>query len=662
METTSTSLRRFLPLLAALAVLLAYANHFQNSFHFDDIHTIVDNPAIRSPGNIPRFFTDASSFSVLPPNRTYRPVLSTSLALDYRLAHGLNPVAFHIDSFTLFLLHLACMVGLFTLLLPATQRGRFVALLATTLYGLHPAIAETVNYIIQRGDILSTLGVVAALLVYLRAPSMRRYGLYLVPLALGLLSKPPALIFPALLLAYHLIYTPELPLRRIVRAVAPSVLLIGALLALESHLTPKSFAPSNISEARYLLTQPFVALRYFAAFFLPIHLNVDTDLEPFASLTGQAAAGLAFLALLLAATAALLRRARTSPDLRPIAFGLLWFVVGLLPTSLYRLSEVENDHRMYLPFVGLVLAAAATCATLYDRLAIPKADAIAAIVLILATFAWATHRRNAVWRTEETLWLDDIQKSPHNGRGLMIYGLTQMNKGDLHRALDCFQQAERYVPLYDVLQINLGIVYGSLANPVAAQQHFLRALTLAPTDDLPHLYYGRWLASVGRTGEAISQLRTALLLNPARIEPHNLLTESLITQGAFDEARASIAATLALAPGDPTATSLLASLDTPTAEAWLNRSLAEYQQQRYQQSIASARRALALRPGYAEAWNNIGAAFASLGQWDPPIQADRQALALRQRLPPRPQQPRLGALPPNARPLIRRRPSPRRCV
>jgi hypothetical protein len=62
-----------------LAICLAYANSFQNQFHFDDFHTILDNPAIHSLRNVPRFFTDAMTFSVLPANRTYRPVVSTSL-------------------------------------------------------------------------------------------------------------------------------------------------------------------------------------------------------------------------------------------------------------------------------------------------------------------------------------------------------------------------------------------------------------------------------------------------------------------------------------------------------------------------------------------------------------------------------------------------------
>jgi hypothetical protein len=94
-------------LLGAVAIFAAYSNHFQNSFHFDDSHTVVDNVFIRDLHNIPRFFTDATTFSTLPANRTWRPIVSLSLALDYRLGGGAKPLWFHISTFFWFLLQLA---------------------------------------------------------------------------------------------------------------------------------------------------------------------------------------------------------------------------------------------------------------------------------------------------------------------------------------------------------------------------------------------------------------------------------------------------------------------------------------------------------------------------------------------------------------------------
>ena len=186
-------------LTVLLAVGLAYANSFENGFHFDDFHTVVDNPATRSLKNIPRFFADATTFSVLPANRTYRPMVSASLALDYALGRGYTPVWFHVSTFVLFLALIVVLYQFYRLLLNKTETStanEWLALFAAAWFGLHPAVAETVNYVIQRGDLYCTLGCVAALLLYARYPGLRRTGVYLAAYVLALLSKPPAAVFP----------------------------------------------------------------------------------------------------------------------------------------------------------------------------------------------------------------------------------------------------------------------------------------------------------------------------------------------------------------------------------------------------------------------------------------------------------------------------------
>src|SRR5882762_3013694 len=98
-------------LAAAVAITLAYANHFRNSFHFDDSHTVESNLFIRDLRNIPRFFTDVRTFSSLPSNQSYRPVVTTTLAVDYALG-GLDPLPFHVDSFAWFLLECLLLAAL----------------------------------------------------------------------------------------------------------------------------------------------------------------------------------------------------------------------------------------------------------------------------------------------------------------------------------------------------------------------------------------------------------------------------------------------------------------------------------------------------------------------------------------------------------------------
>src|SRR6185436_8973078 len=210
----------------------------------------------------PRYFVDATTFSVLPLNQSYRPVLQTTFAIDYRLGGGYNPLAFQIDTFIWYVLLLIAIAALYL----SITRDAWLTLAAASIYALHPVCAETVNYIVQRGDLLSTLGVVAALVVYVRWPAQRRSGVYLIPFVLAALVKPPALVFPALLAAYLALFERD---ARIARSVAPSAVVTIVLAWWLAHMTPPTATTGAADAARYLWTQPFVAMRYFAMFFMP---------------------------------------------------------------------------------------------------------------------------------------------------------------------------------------------------------------------------------------------------------------------------------------------------------------------------------------------------------------------------------------------------------
>jgi len=613
--------------LVLIAVFGAYANHFHNAFHFDDFHTVVDNPAIRSLSNVPRFFTDATIFSVLPANRTYRPLVSASLAFDYWMGHGYGPLWFHVSTFVLFLVQVACLFFLYRILL---RGDMWLALLGAAWYGLHPAMAETVNYVIQRGDLYCTLGCVAALLVYAQWPALRKTGLYLLPFAGALLSKPPAAVFPVLLFLYVLLLEEDEATwpaaRRALLAALPSVVVTVVLLVFESHMTPKTFAPSILSPWDYRITQPYVWLRYCDSLLFPLHLNVDTDLTVFSGFGLRAFLGFVFLAGLIAAIVVTLRR----KALRPLAFGLLWFVVTQLPTSLYPLSVVEIDHRMFFSFVGLVLAAVCLLGSAVRRWVPRERWALIGVLAMaaLAVYGWGTHVRNNVWKTEESLWLDDVQKSPKNGRGLMIYGLTQMSKANYPVALDLFERALVLTPNYATLEINLGVVTAAMGRDADADKHFQRAIVLAPTDDTPLAYYGRYLLERNRIAEAVPVLRQSVALNGSRMFQRGLLIDALARSGDADGTRTAAAETLRIDPTNAQARNGIEHPTTTNAAFWIQMSLEQYRRNEFSQSIASAQKALTIDPKSAEAYNNIGAGYAGIGDYKNAIANEQKALEI----------------------------------
>jgi tetratricopeptide (TPR) repeat protein len=627
-------MRRFLVAcgLAAVATAAVYSNHFRSSFHFDDAHAVEQNLFIRDLRNIPRFFTDARTFSALPSNQSYRPVVTTSLAVDYAIG-GLDPVAFHADSFILFLLQGALLVVLFR---RALSGNLWAALFGASLFALHAAVAETVNYVIARSEILSTLGAVATVEVWAHWPRLRRYGLYVVPAVLGVLAKEQgAMAAPLLFLWVGLVERDDSvaallrprALLSVLRATWPAFVACGAALALAMRMAP-GWVAGGSSRIEYLLTQPFVMLRYAALFVVPVGLSADTDWRAVESvLDPRLAAGLAFVA----AAVWLAVRASRTPATRPIAYGILWFFVALLPSSsVIPLAEVTNDHRMYFAFVGLALAAARAGQLAFARLAVPRLATVAAC-LLLAGHGVATHLRNEVWRSEATLWRDVTRKSPGNARGWMNYGLSQMAAGNMPEAERAYLRALELAPRYGYVHVNLAILQGVTGRPVEAEREFRIGLQLQPEVPSFRYFFARWLDQVGRQDEALAHLREALVLSPGEASARQLLLRILARRQDWQELARASRETLAIRPDEPVARELLtlAERHPPSPAEVIAASLRLWDLRRYDDMVSLCDAAIAQDPTLAEPWNNKCSALNMLARHAEAVKACERALELK---------------------------------
>lgn len=640
----------------ALAVLLVltYANHFDNGFHFDDSHTIVENAWIRNLANAPEFFSNPETFSTLPPNRQYRPLVTLSLAVDYWLGGGLEPFWFHVSTFLWYLAQLVLMFFVTRQVFRSADPERsheWLALFAVGWYGFHAANAETLNYVIARSDVLSTVAVVGALAIYVSLRGRARY-LLLIPLVLGVMVKATAVMLAPILVCYIWLFEKRGSLRAFMRdrealsitAAASAAALITSGLVLS--MVPE-YVPGGSSRFAYAITQPLVALHYVGNFLLPLRLSADTDWTPITSvLDGWFVLGAGFLLALLL----LVRATASVPRTAPIAFGVLWFLLGLAPTSsLVPLAEVLNDHRTFLPYVGLVIAAAWAIHLAIEH-GVPQwsAPSRAALLLplgivLVGGHAIGAYQRNQVWHDDESLWRDVTVKSPRNGRGLMNYGLALMARGEYDGALDYYTRALELQPRYAFVHINLGVVSNAMGNLDVAEDHFRQAIEYGP--DLPesYFYYGRVLRQHGRVAEARSNLERALTLSPGRMDARHEAMGLYQDLEDWTALRRLAAETLELAPDDGPTRAFLAAgeeavgrLDAaerlaravPTPENWLNLSLEYYGARRYAESAAAARESLSLRPDYAEAYNNVAAAETELGNWDAAVVAAERAVAL----------------------------------
>ncbi|MFC1511129.1 tetratricopeptide repeat protein [Candidatus Margulisiibacteriota bacterium] len=624
-----------------LLLVLTYSNHWSNSFHFDDFHTIVDNPHIRSLDNTLSFFTDPQTATILPAVSSLRSLCTLSAAIDYKLGHGYNPFYFHLSSFLWYIIQLIFMFFLFQFLFDKVLKhdwNNWLALFGVGWYGLHTASAETINYISARSDLLSTALVIIALVAYVRAPFFRKSGLYLIPFILGALAKPTALMFGPLLFVYLLLFEENSFFKAGLKSL-PAFFI--ALLFFQSIATAvSSFAKIYIPLFPYLISQAFVVLYYFKTFFLPFGLSADYDWRVLTSVLDlRFLIGLVFIItmLILAYYSARVKK------YRPVAFGILWFFIALIPTSIVPLTEILNDHRVFFPFVGLMIAVCWSAGLLlykYEqelkaKLFLRRLIVSVAIIILLAN-ALGTRHRNRIWKDEESLWYDVTIKSPANGRGLMNYGVTQMNKGRYDVALNYFQAARLYVPQYARLYTNLGTLHGVMDNQPEAEKNFKIALAYDPTLYAAYYLYAKWLTGQGREEEAIPLLIKSIELSPGFLWDRHLLLSIYDSQKKNDLASAVARQTLEIDQSDAVAMQYLFSKGEslparakPTPEMYLNLSLTYHNQGLYRECISAAEEAIKLRPDYAEAYNNIGAAYNTMKQWDKAIIALEKALAIK---------------------------------
>lgn len=626
-----------LSFVAILLLTLFYSNHFDNGFYFDDSHTITDNVYIRKISNIPLFFTNPETASVLPGNRSYRPLVVTMNAFDYWVAgNKYDSHYFHYNIYITYLLQLVLMFfffrNIFNISFPH-RWNNYIALAGTAYYGFHTANAETINYIICRSDSLSTFFIVATFVAF-QTPQLRRWHLYLLPLALGLFTKQPVAMVPPLLLVYVFFFEEKgtwndafgdrnwTAWLATLRKTAPAWITTIALFAFNIYMTPMNPVNNTVGKVNYLVSQFPVLVHYITNFFFPFSLSADPDFKIVESLSDPTAMGALMVVLFTLGIALYYFK-----DLkyRPISYGILWFYIALAPTStLAPRFQVANDHRTFFPYIGLVLAVVCWVSvwiinnekrilrTPQLRTGIPLL-----VCLLISLYGYGAYVRNDVWDNSEKLWYDVTQKSPTNGRGLMNYGLTQMNKKKYDTTFYYFNKALEYNPNYPQLHINLAELKKQKGgySDEEIEQHYKTALRYGKVIPASYYAYGNWLYKKGRIDEAKKIIARGHEMSPAHVKMKRLL-DKLNGEGAeaqqkrIDELNDKIKA------------------EPNNLDYIIDLSNNYYKIGNYDESITAANNALKVKPNSTRAYNQLCIAYNKKEDWDKGIAAAQKALEI----------------------------------
>ena len=511
-----------------VVVLAAYYNSFGNSFHYDDTHSLVDNPHVRSLSNVPRFFHDPGTFSAMPEARMYRPVLLVTYALNYAM-DGYELFGYHLVNL---LLHLAN-AWLVWLVASAVSGRRGGALAAALIFAIHPVLSEPINYISSRSSLLAALFFLLAFRLLVEAsqrqPTRRHHVLIPLFCLAGLGSKSIAITFAAVGAVY-------LATCRHPRCRPWQLLAAPSLASIAYALWTRSIIVKAVAQpVRPLLDQWATQVKAFVFYIQTAALPVELSVEPQFAVScfwdrHVIAAALALLSL----GAIVFSLRRRSPLL---ALAAAWSVLTLLPSSLLPLHVLVNEHRLYLPMVGACLGVGA----LYSASQTPRLRKIA--LLIGAFFIVLVIQRNSTWRNEETLWGDAVAKGPLMARPHVNVGKEYVEQGLYLEAIAASRRALAIDANLERAHYNIGTAYLHRQEMERAIASFRRALEINPDLMEAHTNLGNALKEQGLYSEAVSSYRRALTLSDNAAIHHNL-GSTFLSAGLYDSAEVRFRAAL----------------------------------------------------------------------------------------------------------------------
>jgi tetratricopeptide (TPR) repeat protein len=421
------------------------------------------------------------------------------------------------------------------------------------LFAVHPLHVESVAWISERKDALSTFfGLLAvwSYVRYVRDAGWRTYGLTLGLFACSLLAKPMLVTLPIVLLLLDV-----WPLERLAkgaRALVVEKLPFFALAAASGLVTflvqQRGGAIGGLSQLAWDVRVENALLsyvRYLAKMVWPDRLSA------FYPYPAETSAGLALLALAALAAATILA-ARSSRRHPYLLVGWLWFLITLLPViGLIQVGDqAMADRYTYVPLIGLFIAIVwgGNALTQHWRLPAPlTAVAAGAVVLACAVTARA---QVATWATNESLWSHALTVTPDNYRAHVGLADALMDRGRAAEAVLEYQAAARLVPRAAPIQNSLGLALTAAGRIEDAAAAYATAVSLAPGFADAHDNLGAMLARQGRLDEAVAEYRAAIRLDPTLANAHNNLGLALAARGQIDDGIAECLAALALRPND----------------------------------------------------------------------------------------------------------------
>lgn len=527
----------------------------------DDHQYVADNPHVAAgltAAGVAWAFTSATAAN-------WHPVTMISHMTDVQL-FGLWAGGHHLTNL---LLHTANTLLLFLLIRRMTgEPGR--SLFVAALFAVHPLHVESVAWISERKDVLSTLFALLAIwayVSYVRAPSVMRYAGVVLWFGLALMAKPMVVTLPFLLLLLDV-----WPLQR-PGTWPPTARLWGRLvveklplLALAIATSVVTFRVQDTAGAVGAIARFPVTVRaghalmsywtYIGQMFWPSRLGVFYPFhEPAVTWQWSLASAAGVLAVSLLAV----RVFRRCPF---VLTGWFWFLGLLVPVIgfVHFGNHWTADRYTYLPIVGLFIVIAWTAVELAKRWPLPRFVLPAAALIIVSASSLVARVQVATWRNSESLWQNALKVTRDNYLAQGTLGAILVNAGRTDEGVAHLDEWMRLLQQLASEEIDRGDALAREERLEEAVARFRQAARINPRMVAAHVNLGFALARLGRSQEAIRALEEGVRLDPKQPEVRCNLAVLYHQQGDTGAARRQLEAALAVAPGYPRAVRMLADL------------------------------------------------------------------------------------------------------
>jgi len=644
----STQHKHWMPVLICLAlVMLTIAAFWQlkdcGFINFDDDIYVYENAYIQSGLN---WKSIGHAFSFYFSN--WHPVTWLSWLIDYSL-FGLNPFGYHLVNLFLHILNTLLLFMILRRMTKALWPSAFVA----ALFAIHPLHVESVAWIAERKDVLSTffwMLTLGAYGYYVEQRTFRRYLFILLFFVLGLMSKSMLVTLPFVLLLLDF-----WPLRRFSEVKTDQKMQAEVLkpAALEkSKKKPKKKKNEKIAVKQLLMDrkpteQDFQWLRIYPLllekvpfFVLAIISSVITyiaqckggavrSIETFSMAIRLGNAFVSYIAylgktilpvnlavfyphpenvvlwqvlgamlLLMAITIVTIWRVKKSPYL---ATGWFWYLGALVPViGIVQVgAQAMADRYTYISLIGLFIMIAWGIPELLKKVKYRKEILWVASVLCILSFSILTWKQVGYWQNSITLYdhtLNVTEKNSlvQNNRGFAYYVL-----GDYRQAIEDYSAAIAIKPGYATAHHNRGIAYIALGDHKKAIVDFNHAIALKPAYAEAYNNRGKAYSIMGDYNQALEDINRAITISPDNAKSYYNRGVAHFVLGNPKRAIEDFDRAVGIKPD--------------YADAYNSKGAVYYSTGNYRQAVDDCGRAIELKPDFAGAYNNRGLAYAGLG-------------------------------------------------